>query len=273
VADGYAGGTIDPDLFSHSDYGTAYRNGLSEGRTARIDEELIARSGGPRGSGEVGYPFPAGEQVYHRGGGQSGTFVRASGDPTAGYVSFHSEHGVQPELREVSIHLLDAVPAVDYVLPSPSTLEHAGTLLRSTARGGIGRQVQITPMYQAGDLSPEERHLRAHLALSPLGLISEADRAGDGAAVLTRPPGRLGSAGRVVSPPHRSATELGTSSDTLLPYYSCSRSCFSSCLVTFWGSFGMPPRSRNCLWVGFFTWTTAPLVTTYISGWSSTLMK
>ncbi len=53
VADGYAGGPHNPDLFADDEHGQAYRAGLQEGRTAAVDEELTARYG----------PEPAGPQV------------------------------------------------------------------------------------------------------------------------------------------------------------------------------------------------------------------
>jgi hypothetical protein len=44
VADGYAGGPYNEDLF-YNEHGAAYRAGLQEGRTAAVDEELLAAHG------------------------------------------------------------------------------------------------------------------------------------------------------------------------------------------------------------------------------------
>ena len=45
VADGYAGGPYNEDLFADEQHGAAYRAGLQEGRTAAVDEELLAAYG------------------------------------------------------------------------------------------------------------------------------------------------------------------------------------------------------------------------------------
>ncbi len=45
VADGYAGGPYNEDLFTDNEHGAAYRAGLQEGRTAAVDEELTAAYG------------------------------------------------------------------------------------------------------------------------------------------------------------------------------------------------------------------------------------
>lgn len=42
VRDGYTGDRIDEDLFVDPSGGAAYRRGLREGRTQRVDEELLA---------------------------------------------------------------------------------------------------------------------------------------------------------------------------------------------------------------------------------------
>jgi len=44
VADGYAGGPYNEDLFADDEHGAAYRAGLQEGRTAAVDEELRAHA-------------------------------------------------------------------------------------------------------------------------------------------------------------------------------------------------------------------------------------
>ncbi len=57
VSDGYRGGPYDPALFADGRHGAAYRAGLQEGRTAAIDEKLIAVYG-PQSTGSATRGLP-----------------------------------------------------------------------------------------------------------------------------------------------------------------------------------------------------------------------